>query len=130
MTPIYRLNVLKEMKNKTINIILAFVVLLTASFIKPPSKLTTSFTVYGTCNMCKSRIETALDVKGVKKAVWNPETQVVIVTYNPRKLEEIQLHNLCAIAGHDTDKVKASEQAYADLPECCQYRSGAKCTDH
>lgn len=101
-----------------------------SAFAKPPTKSTVSFKVSGTCDMCKSRIEQALDVKGVKKAVYEVSSETVTVTYNPRKLEEIQLHNLVAIAGHDTEKVKASEQAYADLPECCLYRSGAKCTDH
>jgi periplasmic mercuric ion binding protein len=118
-----------KMKN-TIIIMILLVTGVTTAFIKPPTKATASFKVHGTCEMCKERIEKALDVQGVKKAVWEPETETVTVSYNPRKLEEIQLHNLCAIAGHDTEKVKASEQAYADLPECCMYRSGAKCTEH
>lgn len=118
------------MKNKIFMALSVIAVVVTMAFSKPPSKATVSFKVMGTCDMCKSRIESSLDVKGVRKAVWDVDAQTVTVNYNPRKLEEIQLHNLCAIAGHDTEKVKASEQAYADLPECCQYRSGAKCTDH
>ena len=119
------------MKN---TIILAFMAIaaltISTAYNKPPSKATVSFKVSGTCEMCKERIEKALDVKGVRSALWDVETQRVSVIYNPRKLEEIQLHNLVAIAGHDTEKVKASDQAYSDLPECCLYRSGAKCTDH
>ncbi len=118
------------MKNFTITTIFAALLLLVASFIKPPTKENTSFKVSGTCEMCKDRIENALDVKGVRSATWDVNTQMVTVTYNPRKLQVKQLHNLVAIAGHDTELVKASEQAYADLPECCMYRSGAKCTDH
>lgn len=118
------------MKNTVKMVLMALASLMVMSFAKPPKKTTTSFKVMGTCDMCKSRIESALDVSGVRKAVWDVNTETLTVTFNPRKLEEIQLHNLCAIAGHDTEKVKASEQAYADLPECCQYRTGAKCTDH
>ncbi|MBS3914596.1 MAG: hypothetical protein KG003_08855 [Bacteroidetes bacterium] len=118
------------MRNKFINAILAIVIMVIGTAYKPPTKATVYFKVSGTCEMCKERIEHALDVKGVKTAIWNVKSQQVMVIYNPRKLEEIQLHNLVAIAGHDTEKVKASEQAYADLPECCLYRSGAKCTDH
>jgi hypothetical protein len=118
------------MKNTIIKTIIALAAVAAMAFSKPPNKAFVSFKVSGTCDMCKTRIEKALDVKGVRSAIWNENTQLVSVNYNPRKLEEIQLHNLCAIAGHDTDKVKASEQAYADLPECCLYRSGAKCTDH
>jgi copper chaperone CopZ len=119
----------KKMKN-TINIIALLLFVVSASFIKPPSKATVTFKVSGSCDMCKTRIEAALDVSGVRKAVYDVASSTVTVNYNPRKLEEIQLHNLVAIAGHDTEKVKASEQAYVDLPECCQYRTGAKCTDH
>lgn len=79
--------------------------------------------------MCKTRIEDALDKPGIYKALYNIESQMVTVTFNSKKIEEIQLHNLVAIAGHDTEKVKASEQAYMNLPECCKYREGAKC-DH
>jgi mercuric ion binding protein len=127
-----RLNKNKTMKNQFVSaMLLALVVLVTGTaYMKPSAKKTVSFKVSGTCEMCKERIEDCLDVKGVYKAVWNVESQLVTVTYNSKKLEEIQLHNLCAIAGHDTEKVKASEQAYADLPECCLYRDGAKCTDH
>jgi mercuric ion binding protein len=119
------------MKNTIITAVLAIAALaISTAYMKPPSKATVSFKASGTCEMCKERIERALDVKGIRKATWNVESQMVTATYNPRKLEEIQLHNLVAIAGHDTEKVKASEQAYSDLPECCLYRSGAKCTDH
>lgn len=94
-----------------------------AAFINPPKKATLSFKVYGNCSQCKERIENALDKPGIYKASWDISSKILTVTYNTKKYEEIQLHNLVAIAGHDTDKVKASEKAYADLPECCQYRS-------
>lgn len=106
-----------------------FVLLITASFVKPPKKTTVTFKASGTCSMCKTRIEEALDKPGIYKALYNIESQMVTVTFNSKKIEEIQLHNLVAIAGHDTEKVKASEQAYMNLPECCKYREGAKC-DH
>ena len=79
--------------------------------------------------MCKDRIENALDKPGISKAKWEKTTQSVTITYNPRKLEEIQLHNLIAIAGHDTEKVKALDKAYEELPDCCKYRDGKVCDD-
>ena len=79
--------------------------------------------------MCKNRIEDAMDKPGIKKALYNTSEKLVTVTYNPKKLEEIQLHNLVAIAGHDTEKVKATQAAYMELPDCCKYRDGAKCDD-
>ncbi|MBL7812296.1 MAG: heavy-metal-associated domain-containing protein [Bacteroidetes bacterium] len=115
---------------KKITILLAVLLAtIDIAYAKPPKKVTVSFTVQGTCNMCKERIENALDKPGISKAKYNPSSETVTVTYNPRKLEEIQLHNLVAIAGHDTDKVKAGDQAYENLPDCCKYREGVKC-DH
>lgn len=117
------------MKNFIVYAVVAILGITAMAFAKPPKKQTVTFHVSGTCGMCKDRIEQALDKPGISRAIYNVESQTATVTFNPRKLEEIQLHNLVAIAGHDTEKVKASEQAYQELPECCQYRSGAKC-DH
>jgi hypothetical protein len=116
---------MKKMKN----IILITIAAMTLSFGKPPKYVTVSFSVEGTCSMCKERIEDALDKRGIRKALYNADEKILTVTYNPKKLEEIQLHNLVAIAGHDTELVKASDAAYMALPDCCHYREGAKC-DH
>ncbi|MFM7851601.1 MAG: heavy-metal-associated domain-containing protein, partial [Flammeovirgaceae bacterium] len=56
---------------------------------KPPKYETISFTVEGTCSMCKDRIEEALDKRGIHKATYNPDEKTLTVTYNPKKLEEI-----------------------------------------
>lgn len=130
--PTLQLKEKRIMKNTIKTLMLLLVAAVSISFTYSPQKANTTvnFKVYGSCEMCKERIEIALDVPGVKKAVWDVSSQMVTVTYNSKKLEVKQLYNLVAIAGHDTEIVKASEQAYADLPECCQYRSGAKCTDH
>lgn len=78
--------------------------------------------VYGNCSMCKKRIETALDSKGIKAASWDTKTKELAVVYNSSKLTELQIHEIVAAAGHDTDKVKAKDEVYADLPFCCLYR--------
>ncbi len=112
---------------KNILLALAAVTLVFSSFIKPPKKATVSFKVEAACEMCKERIENAVDVKYVSKASYNMETELLTVTYNPRKMEEIQLHNLVAGVGHATEKVAASELAYSNLPDCCKYKDGKKC---
>lgn len=90
--------------------------------------------VYGNCNMCKGRIETSLDQKGIKQAQWDPKTKELLVVYNSTKITEQQIHELVAAVGHDTDKVKANDEIYADLPFCCLYRdhdhSGVKDEPH
>jgi hypothetical protein len=94
---------------------------------KPIKKSELSFQVEGTCNMCKVRIEEALDKKGVYKALYDPKTKLLKVSFDPRKLEEIQIHNMVAMVGHDTPLVTASEVVYQSLPDCCRYREGGKC---
>lgn len=85
-------------------------------------KTTTSFSVYGSCEMCKERIENALDRKGIQTAYWSFEDQKVFVTYQSNVFTEEQLHNIMAMVGHDTEKVKADNIVYQNLPGCCHYR--------
>jgi len=94
---------------------------------KPIKKSVISFQVEGTCDMCKDRIEKALDKKGVYKAIYETKSKLLTVTYDPRKLEKIQIHNMVAMVGHDTPLVTASEVVYQSLPDCCRYREGGKC---
>jgi mercuric ion binding protein len=84
--------------------------------------ITADIKVYGNCVMCKKRIETALDHAGLKKAVWDIKTKNLRIVYNSSKVNEHQICELVAAAGHDTDSVKATDEAYALLPFCCLYR--------
>jgi mercuric ion binding protein len=82
-----------------------------------------SFWVDGVCGMCEKRIESALlSTPGVKFADWSRETHMVKVAFNPKKLIEQKLHEIVAEAGHDTQKVKANDKAYAKVHSCCKYR--------
>jgi periplasmic mercuric ion binding protein len=51
------------------------------------------------------------------------------VTYNSKKITLEQIHQKVANVGHDTDLVKASDEAYKKIAACCKYREGATC-DH
>lgn len=82
---------------------------------------TLRFEVKGNCDMCKERIEEALDVRGVKSADWNVETKMIVVVYDKKKIDEDKIHQLIADAGYDTPKVKAKDKVYEDLPGCCHY---------
>jgi len=50
----------------------------------------TSFKVFGECEQCKDRIELAAKMKGVKTAVWDVDTKMLLIQYNPSliKLEK------------------------------------------
>jgi len=83
---------------------------------------TASFKAYGSCGMCKSRIEkAATSVEGVCSSEWDKETKMVKFTYHPEKVELKKIHDAIALVGHDTEKAKASDEVYASLPGCCKY---------
>jgi len=89
------------------------------------------FQVSAVCSMCEERIEKALDVKGIKMADYNLENGHLEVVYNPKVLSEEQVHQIVADAGHDTEKIKASDEVYNALHDCCKYRENSvkKCED-
>lgn len=95
-----------------------------ASFAQTKSKkvAVADLKVYGNCGMCKERIETALDHKGIKQATWDPKTKNLNVVYVPAKITEQEICDLVSAVGHDTDKSKANDEVYAKLPFCCLYR--------
>ncbi|MFN0049793.1 MAG: heavy-metal-associated domain-containing protein [Cytophagales bacterium] len=105
---------------KTVYLFVAL--LLTIAKISAQSETTTvKFKVLGNCEMCKKTIENSLAIKGVKSANWNQETKMIQVVYSNSKISELKIHESIAAAGYETEKMKASTKAYADLPECCQY---------
>lgn len=91
--------------------------------------VSTTFKVSGVCGMCKNRIEEALYVAGIKSATWTIKTQMLTVSYKPKKITELKIHELVASVGHDTEKVKAQEEIYKKLPDCCLYRDGVSSHD-
>lgn len=81
------------------------------------------FTVKGSCDMCKDRIEkAALSVNGVQSAHWDKEKQMVHLNFESGKTSEDAIRKAIANAGHDTDKYKAADSVYNQLPGCCKYR--------
>lgn len=86
------------------------------------SEKSTSFKVFGSCGMCKQRIEKTLKLKGVKSAVWNVDTKILSLTYDSTVIPLDEIHTKLAAAGHDTELKKANTNTYNELPECCHYR--------
>jgi Cu(I)/Ag(I) efflux system membrane fusion protein len=81
------------------------------------------FTVNGNCEMCKDRIETAaLSVKGVETATWESQSQMIHLNFDSDKTDVDKIQKAIAKAGHDTEKFKAPDEVYNNLPGCCLYR--------
>ena len=81
--------------------------------------------VSGTCGMDKRRIETAAySVDGVKSAVWNEYTQILVLKYSVFKKDAgDKAQRSIASVGNDTEKYKAEDVVYNKLPDCCHYRT-------
>jgi cation transport ATPase len=87
--------------------------------------------VDGVCEMCKKRIEIAcLKTKGVKSAVWNVQTHELKLVYNDSETNlDIIEKNIIAV-GHDTKRMKATDEAYNSVHDCCRYRDENVRNDH
>lgn len=87
--------------------------------------------VDGVCGMCKERIEkAAIKTKGVKSAVWSIQTHELDLIYDARKTNTDSISFNIAAAGHDTKVIKATEEAYLSVNECCRYRDDQVVKDH
>lgn len=78
--------------------------------------------VQGNCEMCKKRIEkAAFSVSGVKSASWSPDDKQLHLILNEEKTSNLEVQKAIAKVGHDTEKVKATDEDYKKLHTCCAY---------
>ncbi|MBT3385184.1 MAG: efflux RND transporter periplasmic adaptor subunit [Prolixibacteraceae bacterium] len=78
----------------------------------------------GLCGMCKDRIETAaLSVSGVELAKWEAESQMLHLNFDSTETNSDEIQKAVVKVGHDTEKYKAPDEVYNELPECCLYRN-------
>ena len=106
------------MKKIKILLVAAFCIFSLAAFAHDKTE---TVKVYGNCGMCKTRIEKAAKIDGVKKAEWNEDTKILTVTYDPHKLKLEEIEKNVASVGHDTEKFSAETAVYKKLPGCCKY---------
>ena len=77
--------------------------------------------VYGECDMCKARIEKAAKGAGATTAKWDDETKILSVSFDASKTDLKTIEDKVALAGYDTEHVRALDEAYGKLPDCCHY---------
>ena len=82
---------------------------------------TSTFKVWGNCEMCKETIEGSLKDDGVTKADWDKDTKAMTVSYDDKKITLEQIQKNIASVGYDNERFKGDDKAYSGLPECCQY---------
>ena len=80
------------------------------------------FVVLGECEMCKDRIQRATyKIKGVKYSSWSISQNKLSIIYNSNKVSLDEIKKKIAVAGHDSEDFKATDEAYANLHQCCKY---------
>ncbi len=89
------------------------------------NKVDITFGVSAACGMCEYRIEKAYDVKGIVMADYDLKTQKLHVVYKTKQFPDVlDVHRIATDVGHDTEKIKAKDEAYNKLHGCCKYRDG------
>jgi hypothetical protein len=108
---------------KTLVVFIACAVLFSSTLLaQDPTVVEAKFKVFGNCNMCKTRIEGALKIKEVKYVKWDKKSKSLKVAYLSPTITLHSLQQRVAAVGHDTEKFKAPDAVYAQLPGCCLYR--------
>ncbi|OIP00951.1 MAG: ATPase [Bacteroidetes bacterium CG2_30_33_31] len=108
------------MKTKVLSLVALF---LFGAFAVFAGNKTEKIKVYGSCGMCKDRIEKAAkSVDGVIKASWNKETKMLELSFDDSKTDISKVEMAIAKVGHDTQRFKADDKTYNKLPACCKYQ--------
>lgn len=82
--------------------------------------------IYGNCGMCEKKIEAAGSIKNISKIDWNKDTKLATLTFNSNKTSVDEILKRIAASGYDSDNFRASDEAYNNLHECCQYERPIK----
>lgn len=84
--------------------------------------------VWGNCGMCKKTIEAAAKSAGASVAIWNADTEMLTIGYDPSKTTKDKIEEAIAAKGYDTKNKKGNDDAYSKLPGCCQYDRKSEAT--
>ena len=110
------------MKNIVLGIMLLFVAFSAQAHDKKNKNAKYVIEVNGNCEQCQKRIQkAAFSVAGVKSANWNIETHDLSLILNEEKVTILDVKKALAKVGHDTNEVKASDEVYDNLHNCCKY---------
>lgn len=96
---------------------------------KPSKDFPVLVNVYGAVDG-RFELNTHLNTKGVKSAVWSIESHMLSLIYDERKTNLDTIHSNIARVGHDTEKVTATKEAYLSVNECCRYCDEGVIDDH
>jgi len=109
-------------------LLVALAVLLSFTACNAQSKnvKTETVKIYGNCDMCKATIEEAGNRNKIAKVSWDKDTKMASLTYDAKKTSQDEILKRIALAGYDSDKFLAPDNAYTKLASCCQYTRAQK----
>lgn len=113
------------MKN-LITILIAFFFAANCSNAQIKNSKTEIIQVWGNCNMCKQTIEKAANKKGIANAVWDKDSKMATINFDTTKTSLNEILKRIALAGYDNKIFTAPDEAYNNLPGCCQYERPEK----
>lgn len=96
------------------------------SFAQIKNSKTETVKIYGNCEMCKTTIEKAGNVKNIATVDWNKDSKMATLNYDSSKTSQEEILKRIALAGYDSEKFLAPDDLYAKLPDCCHYNRELK----
>jgi len=113
---------------KSIKILMAVVLLLSPFLSNAEIKnvSTENVKIAGSCALCKEGIEIAAFEKNTSKASWDKDSKMALVTYDSKKTSIDAVLKKVALAGYDSDRFLAPDDAYAKLADCCKHERAVK----
>ena len=108
--------------------LLSFLFVFTAQLVSGQSLKKETFKVNGECGMCKKKIENAAKNAGARYAAWDEDSKQLTVKYKSNAANTAKIQQAVADAGYDTEDIKASEDAYNKLDDCCKYERATTVT--
>lgn len=107
---------------KTVKLFMVmFFATITTMLLAQPSVKSETVKVWGNCDMCQSKIEKAAKKAGATAAKWDEESKMLTVSFNSKKTNMAVIEKAVAKVGYDTQNETATDEAYNQLPGCCQY---------
>jgi copper chaperone CopZ len=113
---------------KSIKALMAVLVLLsfTACNAQIKNEKTESVKIFGNCGMCEKTIEKAGNLKNIANVDWDKDSKMATITYDSKMTNQDEILKRIALSGYDSEKFLAPNDAYAKLPDCCQYERKAQ----
>jgi copper chaperone CopZ len=103
-----------------------FLIASSASFAQIKNEKIATVKIYGSCFMCKAKIEKAGNRKDISQVDWDLQTLMATITYDSKKTNLNAILQRIAKTGFDNKKYLAPDAVYAKLDKCCHYERKAK----